>query len=102
MNGLMKLAGAAVLIAAASPATQDSGNPLTIGAFRFYSPASATTTIEGVCEVRLPALLRGVGQTARYRIDVAVLDSAGLELQRSDWTREVPASVAHARGATVV
>lgn len=101
MTGL-KAVGLAALVLAAAPARQDSGEPLSIGAFRFYSPASATTTIEGVCEVRLPTLMRGVGQTARYRIDVAVLDSAGLELQHSDWSREVPAVVAHSRGATVV
>lgn len=92
---------AAALLLAAAP-QQGGDEPLTGRAVRFYSPASSTTTIEGVCEVRLAALLRGVGQVGRYRVDVSVLDSAGLELQRSDWSREVSAALAHARGATVV
>jgi len=50
---------------------------------------------------RLPALLRGVAQVSRYRVEVSVLDSAGLELHRSDWTREVPATLAQAHGATI-
>jgi sulfur carrier protein ThiS len=69
---------------------------------RFYSPASATTTIEGVCELRLGALGAGVGAAVRYRLEVAVFDSAGLELQRNEWQREVPAAVVRARGATSV
>ena len=101
MNG-MWVAGAAVLVMAAAPTGQQGGDePLTVGALRFYRPASATTTIEGVCEVRLAALLRGAGQGGRYRFEVSVIDTAGLELQRSDWMRDMPA-VARARGATVV
>jgi len=101
MNGIW-VAGAAALVMAAAPTGQQGGEePLTVGALRFYRPASATTTIEGVCEVRLPALLRGVGQGGRYRFEVSVVDTAGLELQRSDWMRDVPA-VARTRGATVV
>ena len=97
------VAPAALLLSAALvAATQNGEEPLTVSAIRFYQPASATTTIEGVCEVRLPALLRGAAQASRYRVEVAVLDSAGLELQHSDWTREVPASLAHARGSTIV
>ena len=35
-------------------------------------------------------------------MEVAVLDSAGLELQRSDWSREVPLAAARAGGATAI
>src|SRR4051812_5171579 len=101
MKQMWMSAVALVFVAAAPGRTQQGGDdPLAVRAVRFFSPSNATTTIEGVCEVRLPALLRGVGQTSRYRVEIAVLDSAGLELQRSDWPREVPASLAHAAGAT--
>lgn len=100
MKTLGLMVAAALCVAA--PMGQGGDDPLTVRAFRFYSPGSATTTIEGVSEVRLPTLLRSVGQLSRYRVEVTVLDSAGLQLQRSDWMREVPASLAHAAGATVV
>ena len=92
MNATMAVSAALAVLAAATAVREQQGGeePLTVRAVRFYSPASATTTIEGVCEVRLSALLGGLGQTVRYRVEVAVLDSAGLELQRSDWSREVP------------
>jgi GWxTD domain-containing protein len=95
---------AAVALAATTAAAGGQGGPepLTVSAVRFYSPSSATTTIEGVCELRLGALASGAASTVRYRMEVAVLDSAGLELQKSDWAREVPAAVAKARGATSV
>jgi GWxTD domain-containing protein len=93
---------AAALSATAMSGRQGGREPLTVSAVRFYSPVSATTTIEGVCELRLGALPTGVAQTVRYRLEVAVFDSAGLELQRNDWQREVPAAVARARGATSV
>jgi GWxTD domain-containing protein len=100
---LMSAVAFVSLIAAAPGARQQGGDdPLTVRAVRFFSPSNATTTIEGVCEVRLAALLRGVGQVSRYRVEIAVLDSAGLELQRSDWPREVPAALAHSAGATMV
>ena len=99
---VMWAAGAVALVLAAAKAEQQGGEqPLTVGALRFYRPASATTTIEGVCEVRLPVLLRGMGQGGRYRFEVSVVDTAGLELQKSDWMRDVPA-MARSRGATVV
>src|SRR5436190_20886783 len=99
MNVMWMVVAAALLM---TPAGQGSDEALTVRAIRFFSPASATTTIEGVCEVRLPALLRGVGQASRYRVQITILDSAGLELQHSDWMRDVPASLAHAAGATIV
>jgi GWxTD domain-containing protein len=105
MSKTMKILAApavVVLMAAVAPRWQGGEEPLQVSAIRFYDPASATTTIEGVCEVRLPALMRGAAQGSRYRVEVAILDSAGLELKRSDWTRDVPASMAHAHSATAV
>jgi GWxTD domain-containing protein len=99
---LMVAVGAAALVMAAAPRMRQGGDePLTVNVIRFYRPASGTTTIEGVCEVRLPALLRGVGQGGRYRVEVSVLDSGGLELHKSDWMRDVPIG-ARTRGATMI
>jgi len=80
---------------------QGGDQPLTVRAVRFYQPASGTTTIEGVCELRLSALASGVAGLS-YRFEVAVFDSAGLELQRNGWSREVPAAFARSRGATAM
>jgi GWxTD domain-containing protein len=105
MRSFLTVPAAAVLVlAAAVPDRQQQGGdePLTVSAVRFYSPASATTTIEGVCEVRVGAFVQGAAPTVRFRMEIAVLDSAGLELQRSDWTRDLPATAARVRGATVV
>ena len=95
---------AALLVATGAGATGQQGGeqPLTVQAVRFYSPADGTTTIEGVCELRLSALASGVAQAVRYRFEVAVADSTGLELQRHGWAREVPPAVARAQGATVM
>ena len=82
---------------------QGGDEPLAVRAVRFYQPAGGTTTIEGVCELRLSALASGADQqTIRYRFEVAVLDSTGLELQRNGWPREVPAAFARSRGATAM
>jgi len=75
--------------------------PLTVSAARFYQPGSGTTTIEGVCELRLSALVSGTGDV-RYRFEVAVLDSTGLELQRNGWARVVPSRVARVPSATAM
>jgi GWxTD domain-containing protein len=80
---------------------QGGDQPLTVRAVRFYQPASGTTTIEGVCELRLSALTSGVAGLS-YRFEVAVFDSAGLELQRNGWSREVPAAFGRSRGATAM
>lgn len=94
----------ALLVFAGAGATwqQGGGEPLTVNAVRFFRPASGTTTIEGVCELRLSALTTLAGQQVRYRFEVAVFDSAGLELQRNGWVRDVPPTVARAAGATVM
>lgn len=98
---LAVVAGAAAL--AAGPGGGQGGEqPLTVSAVRFYSPTSATTTIEGVCELRLAAVARGAAPMVRYRLEVSVRDSTGLELQHTDWSREVPEAVATAPGATNV
>ncbi len=96
------LAAVGMLLAAPAVTGQSGEQPLAISAVRFYSPGSGTTTIEGVCELRLGAVVSGGGQTIHYRVEVSVSDSTGLELQHSDWSREVPAAVATARGATAV
>jgi GWxTD domain-containing protein len=93
---------AAAVPAVAEAAGQSGAPPLEVSAVRFYSTSSGTTTIEGVCELRLEALARGATAVVRYRLEVAVFDSAGLELQHSDFQREVPAAVATASGATSV
>jgi GWxTD domain-containing protein len=94
---------ALILATGAGALRQQSGEEsLTVTAVRFWQPASGTTTIEGVCELRLSALASGVAAAVRYRFEVAVSDSAGLELQRHGWAREVSAQLARARGATVM
>jgi GWxTD domain-containing protein len=105
MRRILAVPAAVMVFAlAAAPGREQQGGeePLTVRAMRFYRPLSATTTIEGVCEVRLPALLGGVGQAARYQVEIAVLDSTGLELQRSERSREVPPAFARSRGATAL
>jgi GWxTD domain-containing protein len=90
-------------LAAAGATWQQGGEtPLTVRAVRFFRPASGSTTIEGVCELRLAALTSTAGQDVRYRFEVAVYDSAGLELQHGGWTREVPRQVAASTGATAM
>lgn len=95
--------GALMVLAGAGATWQQGGDqPLTVSAVRLYRPASGTTTIEGVCELRLSALPAVAGQQVRYRFEVAVFDSAGLELQREGWARAVPPTVASAAGATAM
>ena len=95
---------AAFAATAASPERRQQGGeePLTVRAVRFFRPASGTTTIEGVCEVRLSAVAVGTGQALRYQVAVAVLDSSGLELQHSEWPRQVPRVWARTPGATAL
>lgn len=94
---------AAALSVAASPRGGQGGDePLTVGAVRFYSPARGTTTIEGVCELRLAAVASGPGPMAHYQVVVAVRDSTGLELGGKSWSDSVPVAVARMPGATTV
>jgi GWxTD domain-containing protein len=95
--------GALLVFAGAGATWQQGGDePLTVRTVRFFRPSSGTTTIEGVCELRLAALASTAGQEVRYRFEVAVYDSAGLELQHGGWTRAVPSTVAAAAGATAM
>ncbi len=95
--------GALLVLAGAGATGQQGGDePLTVHAVRFYRPASGTTTIEGVCELRLSALASAGSQEIRYRFEVAVFDSAGLQLQQAGWTRAVPPTVAAAAGAATM
>jgi GWxTD domain-containing protein len=96
------LVSAGFLLALPAMSGQGGEQPLTVSAVRFYSPGSATTTIEGVCELRLGAVASGAGQTVHYRVEVSVSDSTGQELRHDAWSREVPAALAAARGATAV
>ena len=93
---------AALVMAAARGGWQGGDEPLTVSVVRFYSPVHATTTIEGVCELRLAAVASGTAETVRYRVQVSVRDSTGLELQQDTWSDEVPGAVARMRGATRV
>lgn len=102
MRKVCMMPAVALLMAASATGRQGGEQPLTVSAVRFYSPVRATTTIEGVCELRLEAVASGTGPVVRYRVDVSIRDSTGLELQRSGWSREVPAGVARANGATAV
>ncbi len=103
VKSVMALAAAALLAAATGNGGQSGAAPLTVSAIRFYSPVRATTTIEGVSELRLGAMAAGAAaDTIHYREEVDVFDSAGLELQKSELERSVSASVARATGATSV
>ena len=96
------LAAVAVPATLATASRQGGPAPLTVSAVRFYSPSSATTTIEGVCELRLAALASTATAAVHYHVEIAVADSAGLELRRSSFEREVPTAIAKAAGATSV
>lgn len=73
---------------------------LTVSTARFYAPRSGSTTIEGVVEVDLATVFASARQATRYRFEVQVSDSTGLDLLRSQWSREVP--ITARRGATTV
>ena len=93
---------AALLMAASATGERGGEQPMTVRAVRFYSPARETTTIEGVCELRLGAVASGTGAVVRYRLEVSIRDTTGQELMQDGWSREVPAAVARASGATTV
>ncbi len=102
MRGLLAAPAVLVALAAMPPGRQVGDELLKVSVVRFYRPASATTTIEGVCEVRLSALTQGGVQASRYQVEVAVLDSTGRVLLHSDQTRELPASAGLSGDATAV
>ncbi len=101
----MKMLAAATALfglAAGGLARQDAGQPLKVSVVRFYQPATSTTTIEGVLEIRLDSLLKGGAHVTQYRVDVAVSDSSGLQLQHSSWTRGIPGTTATGHSITSV
>ena len=100
MTGLL-WAGLAVLLGAMA---QQGGTDtaVTVKPIRFFSRASGSTVIEGTSEIRLAGLAAPSEATTRYRVDVAIADSSGLELYRSDWTRELPTEAARAAGTSAI
>jgi GWxTD domain-containing protein len=95
--GMMRFLAGLVLLALVSPQREEA---MQVAAVRFFSPATGTTVVEGTAEVRLDSLLAGAA-SGRYRVEIAVRDSAGLELFRNAWDREVPVDAAR-RGASAV
>jgi GWxTD domain-containing protein len=102
MRGLLAAPAVLVALAAMPAGRQGTDDQFKVSVIRFYRPASAATTIEGVCEVRLSALTQGGALASRYRVEVAVLDSTGRMVQHSDQTRELPASAGLSGSATAV
>lgn len=74
---------------------QAAEDTMTVAAVRFYSPATSTTIVEGTAEIRVGP--SASGRAMRYDVQVSVFDSAGLELQRNSWTRNIGAGAASAR-----
>ena len=90
---------AGVLSGASAQGGSDS--TLTARPVRFFSLSSGSTVIEGTSEIQLNGLA-AAGPTTRYRLEVAIADSAGLELVRNSWTRELPSEAARATGASAM
>lgn len=84
------------------PATaQEPGtDPVRLSAVRFYQASQGATTIEVLGEVQLRAVAPASGPTARYRVEVAVMDSTGTMLAGSGWDREISTQVARLPGAS--
>ena len=89
------------LLSGAAVQGGSSDSTLTARPVRFFSPSTGSTVIEGTSEIQLNGLA-GTGPTTRYRVEVAIADSAGLELVRNSWVREVPSEAARAPGASAV
>ena len=99
---MMTVAGVfAGLLSGAAVQGGQSDSTLTARPVRFYSPSTGSTVIEGTSEIQLNGLA-GTGPTTRYRVEVAIADSAGLELVRNGWLREVPSEAARAPGASAI
>ncbi|MBI1722434.1 MAG: GWxTD domain-containing protein [Gemmatimonadetes bacterium] len=75
---------------------------VTVRPVRFFSPGTGVTVIEGTSEIRLIGLAPASAPTTRYRVEIVIADSSGLELVRNDWTRELPTVAARAAGATAM
>ena len=69
---------------------------------RFFSPATGSTIVEGTSEIPLHALAASSAATTRYRVEISVADSSGLQLMQSGWSRELPTSAAQAAGASAI
>lgn len=103
MVKIVMAAAVSAAIAAAAMATQQPQQAVAVRVARFYAPSSGNTTIEGVCEIDLPALFAGARQDAAgYRFELRVTDSTGLQLVQRDWTRQVTPAAARSRGATTI
>jgi GWxTD domain-containing protein len=102
MYGVLAVATMVAGLGASPPGWQGGGEPLKVSVVRFYQPASATTTIEGVCEIRLAALRRPASGAREYRVEVEVSDSTGTVLQHSDLSRQVPATLDQGGDATAL
>lgn len=100
----MRSVGMAVALALFGAATMASQTErvLTLKTARFYAPQAGSTTIEGVCEISLPELFSGMSQAVRYRFEVRLTDSTGLELLNTGWDRDVPSGMGQAHGATAL
>jgi GWxTD domain-containing protein len=92
--------GAAVVPLASQTAGQVR-DAITVRPVRFYSLSTGTTLIEGVGAIPLEGMPASAGEV-RFRIEVTVSDSAGMELIRSGWDRSVPAAVTGVSGASTV
>ena len=75
---------------------------ISVAATRFYRPGDGSTVFEVLAEVRLRAVTSAVAHegAARYRVEIAVRDSAGTVLTSGGLDREVPAALARVPGAT--
>ncbi len=100
MTTIVMWAAAASFGIAAGQGGSDSA--VAVRPVRFFSPGTGSTVIEGTSEIRLNGLASASGTTTRYRVEIQVADSSGLELVRNEWTRELPTDAARAAGATAM
>src|SRR5262245_22049384 len=102
----MKLGTAVVAAAlAVQPAASAAAQNLEIGLARAYRSAGRQTVVDGFCRVpfgALDSLTHGLNAAAVYRIEIAVRDSAHLQLVQQSWTRSIPARLlATPRGSSL-
>ncbi len=101
MRVLVAAAAALMVVPGAAGPQEGPGAALTVRPLRFFAASGGGTMVEGLVELRLGSLAATRAGPARYRVEIAVTDSAGLELMRDGWARDVP-DVARARGASAV